>query len=76
MSAPVQRLTATRFFRRMKTGRNGALLLGCEDLDGVPFEVVTKLRGREMNLKMQVSELIAGLFAPQVGIAAANTSPS
>jgi len=46
-------------------------MLGCDDADGRIIEVVAKLRGREMNMKMQIAELITALFAPDVGIVSA-----
>ena len=46
-------------------------MLGCDDADGRIVEVVAKLRGREMNLKMQIAELITALFAPDIGIVSA-----
>src|SRR5438046_747446 len=52
----------------MVTGRNRPLLLGCEDGVGGKFEVVVKFRGREMNEKAQIAELIAALLADDLGL--------
>ena len=54
----VLHLTATQFIRPMKNGRTRPLLLGCEDSGANPFEVVVKLRGREMAEKAQIAELL------------------
>ncbi len=48
----VLQLTASQFLRPMATGRNRPLLLGCEDASGKGFEVVVKVRGREMSAKI------------------------
>lgn len=62
-------LTATRFIRPMKVGRTGALLLGCQDAKARQYEVVVKLRGREVTVKSQVAELVAAMLADDLGLA-------
>lgn len=64
----VLRLTATQFLRPMSTGRNRPLLLGGEDASGNDFEVVAKLRGREMSAKMQLAELVTAQLAADLGL--------
>lgn len=64
----VLQLTATQFIRPMSTGRNHPLLLGCENVGGDRFEVVVKLRGREMKEKAQIAELIAAQLADDLGL--------
>ena len=44
------------------------MLLGAEDADGKGVEVVTKLRGPELNVKAQISELIAAPLAAHLGL--------
>jgi hypothetical protein len=65
--APLE-LTATQFIQPMKNGRNKPLLLGCEDQSGKAFEVVVKLRGREMTEKAQIAELISAQLAADLGV--------
>jgi hypothetical protein len=62
------RLTATQFLRPMSTGRNRPLLLGCEDSAANPFEVVVKFRGREMDAKAQIAELVTSQLADDLGL--------
>lgn len=64
----VLELTAVQFIRPMKNGRTRPLLLGCEDLPGNPFEVVVKLRGRQMAEKAQIAELIAAQLADDLNL--------
>lgn len=64
----VLQLTATQFIRPMKNGRTRPLLMGCDDLAGNPFEVVVKLRGRQMAEKAQIVELMAAQLADDVGL--------
>lgn len=64
----ILRLNAVRFIRPMKVGRTGALLLGCEDGNRKPHEVVVKLRGREMTAKSQIAELVAAMLAADLGL--------
>ena len=61
-------LNAARFIRPMKVGRTGALLLGCEDEKDRGYEVVVKLRGREMSAKSQLTELVAAQLADDLGL--------
>lgn len=63
-------LTATQFIRPMSTGRNHPLLLGCQNADGSKFEVVVKLRGREMDGKAQAAELLTAQLADALGLQA------
>lgn len=64
----VLRATATQFIRPMSTGRNRPLLLGCEDVAEETYEVVVKLRGREVSEKTQIAELVSALLADDLGI--------
>src|SRR5438132_738785 len=64
----VLRLSAMQFIRPMSAGRNRPLLLGCEDDFRKRFEVVVKLRGREMGEKAQIAELIAAQLADDLGL--------
>jgi hypothetical protein len=64
----VLQLTASQFLRPMANGRNRPLLLGCEDAAGTEFEVVVKLRGREMSAKMQLAELVTAQLADDLGL--------
>ena len=64
----VLELTATQFIRPMSTGRNRPLLLGCESAAGAKFEVVVKLRGREMTQKAQIAELVTAQLADDLGL--------
>ena len=52
----------------MSTGRTRPLLLGCESRSGDFFEVVVKLRGREMDEQAQAAELIAAQLAYDLGL--------
>jgi hypothetical protein len=61
-------LTATQFIKPMSTGRNRPLLLGCENSAAEPFEVVVKFRGKEMDEKAQVAELITAQLADDLGL--------
>jgi len=63
-------LTATEFFKPMSTGRNHPLLLGCENAAGDKFEVVVKLRGREMDERAQTAELLSAQLADELGLQA------
>jgi hypothetical protein len=64
----VLELTATQFIKPMSTGRNRPLLLGCENEAAEPFEVVVKFRGKEMDEKAQISELVATQLADDLGL--------
>jgi hypothetical protein len=64
----VLQLTATQFITPMSTGRNRPLLLGCEDGATNPFEVVVKFRGKEMDAKAQIAELVTALLADDLGL--------
>ena len=64
----VLQLTATQFIKPMSTGRNRPLLLGCENATGDRLEVVVKFRGREMNEKAQVAELVTAQLADDLGL--------
>ncbi|MEA3207079.1 MAG: hypothetical protein QOE70_136 [Chthoniobacter sp.] len=64
----VLHLTANQFIRPMSNGRNRPLLLGCEDAAGKQFEIVVKLRGREMSVSMQLAELVTAQFADDLGL--------
>src|SRR4051812_2580314 len=64
----VLELTATQFIKPMSTGRNRPLLLGCEDAAAGPFEVVVKFRGREMDEKAQIAELVTVQLADDLGL--------
>ena len=64
----VLRLTATQFIMPMSTGRNHPLLLGSENADGDMFEVVVKFRGKEMDTKAQIAELVAAQLADDLGL--------
>jgi len=66
----VLELTATQFIKPMSTGRNHPLLLGCTNAGGDTFEVVVKLRGREMTGTAQATELITSLLADDLGLQA------
>jgi len=61
-------LTATQFIKPMSAGRNHPLLLGCENADGGSFEVVVKLRGKEMDARAQMVELFTALLADDLGL--------
>jgi hypothetical protein len=54
----------------MSTGRNHPLLLGCENAGGDKFEVVVKLRGREMDETAQMAELLTAQLADDLGLQA------
>ena len=64
----VLQLTATQFIKPMSTGRNRPLLLGCEDSAANPFEVVVKFRGKEMDAKAQIAELVTAQLAEDLGL--------
>ncbi len=64
----VLELTATQFIKPMSTGRNHPLLLGCENAGGDKFEVVVKFRGREMDEKAQMAELLTAQLADGLGL--------
>ena len=60
--------TATQFIKPMSTGRNRPLLLGCEDVAGEAFEIVVKLRSRDVSEKTQIAELVSAMLADDLGI--------
>src|SRR3989442_15098490 len=64
----VLQLSASQFIRPMSTGRNRPLLLGCENGTGQTFEIVAKLRGREVSEKTQIAELVSAMLADDLGI--------
>ena len=64
----VLQLTATQFVKPMSTGRNRPLLLGCEDSAANPFEVVVKFRGKELDAKAQIAELVTAQLADNLGL--------
>ena len=64
----VLHLTASQFIRPMGNGRTCPVLLGAEDDGGNRLEVVTKLRGPELDVKSQVAELVAARLAAHLGI--------
>ncbi|MGI8437417.1 MAG: HipA family kinase [Chthoniobacterales bacterium] len=64
----VLQLTASQFIQPMKFGRNKPLLFGCEDASAKSYEVVVKLRGRELNAAMQLVELITAQLADDLSI--------
>src|SRR5664280_487526 len=66
----VLQLTATEVIKPMSTGRNRPLLLGCEDSAANPFEVVVKFRGKEMDAKAQIAELVTAQLADDLGLQA------
>lgn len=66
----ILQLTATQFIKPMSVGRNHPLLLGCENGGGETFEVVVKLRGKEMDGKAQMAELFTALLADDLGLQA------
>jgi hypothetical protein len=64
----VLQLTATQFIKPMSTGRNHPLLLGCENAGGDSFELVVKFRGKEMDAKAQIAELVTAQLADDLGL--------
>jgi len=64
----VLELSATQFIKPMSTGRNRPLLLGCDNGGGGTFEVVVKFRGREMDEKAQIAELVTAQLADDLGL--------
>lgn len=64
----VLHLSATQFLQPMATGRTRPVLLGAEDEEGKTFEVVTKLRGPELNAKAQIAELVSAPLADLLGM--------
>src|SRR5450759_3223431 len=66
----VLHLAATQFIKPMSTGRNRPLLLGCENAGGDTFEVVVKFRGKEMDAKAQIAELVTAQLADDLGLQA------
>jgi hypothetical protein len=64
----VLELTATEFLKPMSTGRNHPLLLGCENGGGDKFEVVVKFRGKEMDAKAQIAELVTAQLGDDLGM--------
>ena len=67
----VLHLTATQFIKPMSAGRNRPLLLGSEDMAGESIEVVVKFRGKEMDAKAQIAELITAQLADDLGLQSA-----
>jgi hypothetical protein len=66
----VLELIATQFIKPMSTGRNHPLLLVCENAGGDKFEVVVKLRGREMDERAQMAEFLSAQLADDLGLQA------
>lgn len=64
----VLQLTAIRYIQPMSTGRNHAVLLGCEDPAGEVVETVVKFRGSQMSGKAQTAELISAQLADDLGL--------
>ena len=64
----VLELAATQFIKPISTGRNRPLLLGCENAAAEQFEVVVKFRGREMDEKAQIAELVTAQVADDLGL--------
>ena len=61
-------LTATQFIKPMAAGRNHPLLLGCVNDGGDTFEVVVKFRGKEIDAKAQIAELVTAQLADDLGL--------
>jgi len=61
-------LTAAQFIKPMSSGRNRPLLLGCEDGAANLSEVVVKFRGKEMDARAQIAELITAQLADDLGL--------
>ena len=64
----VLQVTATQFIKPMSTGRNRPLLLGCENAGGDTIEVVVKFRGKEMDAKAQIAEMVTAQLADDLGL--------
>src|SRR6266487_1808826 len=74
MNMVILQLAATQFIKPMSTGRNRPLLLGCENKDAESFEVVVKFRGREMDEKAQIAELVTAQLADDLGLQVPQTA--
>jgi hypothetical protein len=64
----ILQLTANQFIKPMSTGRTRPLLVGCEDSAANPFEVVVKFRGKELDVKAQMAELVTAQLADDLGL--------
>lgn len=64
----VSELTAVAFVPSLRNGRNRPLLLSCQNSAGENFEVVTKFRGREMDERSQLVELVSAQLADDLGL--------
>jgi hypothetical protein len=61
-------LSASQFIRPMGVGRTFPVLLGAEEPNGGALEVVTKMRGPELDAKSQIAELVAAPLAFHLGL--------
>ena len=64
----VLQLTAADFIESVPVGRNRPMLMRCEDAGGKSYEVVVKLRGREMDTKAQIAEVVCAQLADDLGL--------
>jgi HipA-like kinase len=64
----VSQVTAIGFVPSLRNGRNRPLLLSCQGSAGDNLEVVTKFRGREMNERSQLVELVTAQLADDLGL--------
>ncbi|HEY3901120.1 MAG TPA: HipA family kinase [Chthoniobacter sp.] len=64
----VLQLSAVGFVKGVTVGRNRPLLLSCEDGGGKAFEVVVKFRGREMDSRAQIAEIVCAQLADDLGL--------
>lgn len=65
----LEQVTATRFVKRMTTGRTTPLLLECEGRDDTPVEIVTKCSAGTMEgVKNLAIEAIGGMLAADLGL--------
>ena len=64
----ILQLMPVAFIPSLKNGRNRPLLLNCQNSAGESFEVVTKFRGREMDERSQLVELVSALLADDLGL--------
>jgi hypothetical protein len=64
----VLQLSAVGFVESVPVGRNRPLLLIREDGGGKSFEVVVKFRGREMDSRSQIAEIVSAQLADDLGL--------
>ncbi|MEO8352872.1 MAG: HipA family kinase [Chthoniobacteraceae bacterium] len=64
----ISQVTAIGFLRALRNGRTRPLLLNCQNVLGEDFEVVTKFRGREMDGRSQLVELVSAQLADDLGL--------